>query len=76
MPVSDAVPPTGATQERGGATGNDDMGPPLRHESDDAAEIPEMRPWREAGWIFRDGDARAIERRVDRTSLRRPQRDG
>ncbi len=27
-----------------------------------AQGIPEMRPWREVGWIFRDGDAFAIER--------------
>ncbi len=32
--------------------------------------IPEIRPWREAGWIFKDGDALAIERRDDRTRTR------
>jgi hypothetical protein len=32
--------------------------------------IPEIRPWREAGWIFKDGDALAIERRGDRTRAR------
>ena len=32
--------------------------------------IPEIRPWREAGWIFRDGDALAIERRDHRTRVR------
>ncbi len=32
--------------------------------------IPEMRPWREVGWIFRNGDALAIERRGDRTRVR------
>ncbi len=32
--------------------------------------IPEIRPWREVGWIFRDGDAYAIERQGDRTRTR------
>jgi hypothetical protein len=28
--------------------------------------LREIRPWREVGWIFKDGDALAIERQVDR----------
>ncbi len=32
--------------------------------------IHEIRPWREVGWIFRDGDIFAIERRGDRTRTR------
>ncbi len=32
--------------------------------------IPEIRPWREVGWIFKDGDAVAIERQGDRTRVR------
>jgi hypothetical protein len=32
--------------------------------------IPEIRPWREVGWIFRDGDAVAIERQGDRIRTR------
>ncbi len=32
--------------------------------------IPEMRPWREVGWIFRDGGALAIERQGDRVRMR------
>ena len=32
--------------------------------------IPEIRPWREVGWIFRDGGAFAIERQGDRTRAR------
>ncbi len=32
-----------------------------------AETIREIRPWREAGWIFRDGDALAIERQGERT---------
>ena len=35
-----------------------------------AKSMPEMRPWREVGWIFRDGDALAIERRGDNTRVR------
>ncbi len=33
-------------------------------------EIPTLRPWREVGWIFRDGAVIAIERRGDRTRVR------
>jgi hypothetical protein len=33
-------------------------------------EIPTLRPWREVGWIFRDGDVIAIERQGDRTRVR------
>jgi hypothetical protein len=36
----------------------------------EAEPIPEARPWREAGWIFRDGCAVAIERQGDRTRAR------
>lgn len=32
--------------------------------------IPEIRPWREVGWIFRDGGALAIERQGDRIRAR------
>lgn len=38
--------------------------------AEQADAIPEIRPWCEAGWIFRDGDARAIERKDDRTEVR------
>ena len=31
--------------------------------------IPEMRPWRVVGWIFRDGDVLAMERQGDRTRV-------
>jgi hypothetical protein len=35
-----------------------------------------MRPWFEVGWIFRDGEALAIERRGDRTNVQSaPARD-
>ena len=37
---------------------------------EDADAIPEIRPWCEAGWIFRDGDARAIERQGDSSKVR------
>jgi hypothetical protein len=39
-------------------------------ESEHGEAIPEIRPWREAGWIFRDGDALAIERQDDRIRTR------
>ena len=35
-----------------------------------ADHLPEIRAWREVGWIFRDGDAIAIERRGDSTRVR------
>jgi len=38
--------------------------------AEQADVIPEIRPWREAGWIFKDGDALAIERQGDRTRHR------
>jgi hypothetical protein len=54
-----------------------DQGERRRAEREEA--IPEIRPWQQAGWIFRDGDARAIERRGDHTEVRaarsRDQRD-
>jgi hypothetical protein len=37
---------------------------------DQGESIPEMRPWREVGWIFKDGGALAIERRGDNTRAR------
>jgi hypothetical protein len=38
--------------------------------TDHAGAIPEIHPWREVGWIFRDGDTLAIERRGDNTRVR------
>lgn len=32
--------------------------------------LPDLRPWREVGWIFRDGGCVAIERRGDVTRAR------
>ncbi len=32
--------------------------------------LPDIRPWCEVGWIFKDGDALAIERQGDRTRKR------
>jgi hypothetical protein len=34
-------------------------------EDGSAQALPEFNPWRAAGWIFRDGDCIAIERRDD-----------
>ena len=41
-----------------------------RPSAEQAEPIPDMRPWREVGWIFRDGDALAIERQGKRTRVR------
>jgi hypothetical protein len=40
-----------------------------RPSGEDAEPIPDIRPWRESGWIFRDGDVQAVERRDDRTRV-------
>ena len=32
--------------------------------------LPDLKPWREAGWIFRDGGCVAIERHGDETRMR------
>jgi hypothetical protein len=51
--------------------GKGDMRTLVRRDSRSRVEtIPELRPWREVGWIFRDGDVLAIERRGDRTRVR------
>jgi hypothetical protein len=51
--------------------GNGDMRTLVRRDTKSRVEaIPELRPWREVGWIFRDGDVLAIERRGDRTRVR------
>jgi hypothetical protein len=34
------------------------------------SELPELKPWREVGWIFRDGGCIAIERKGDVTRAR------
>ncbi|HEX3333845.1 MAG TPA: hypothetical protein VHS57_05860 [Acidimicrobiales bacterium] len=35
-----------------------------------AEALPELTPWREVGWIFRDGGCVAIERQGDETRAR------
>jgi hypothetical protein len=35
-----------------------------------AESLPELKPWREVGWIFRDGDCIAIERQGEETRAR------
>jgi hypothetical protein len=40
-----------------------------RRTAEQTEAIPEIRPWCEVGWIFRDGDARAIERQDDRSKV-------
>ncbi len=34
------------------------------------AAVPELSPWREVGWIFRDGEVIAIERQGTQTRTR------
>jgi hypothetical protein len=35
-----------------------------------ADTIPDLKPWREVGWIFKDGEAVAIERQDHETRVR------
>ena len=35
-----------------------------------SAALPDLKPWRQAGWIFRDGDCVAIERQGDEPDRR------
>ena len=37
-----------------------------------AQPLPDLDPWREVGWIFRDGGCIAIERHGDETRSRVP----
>ncbi len=50
-----------------------------RTDAEHAEALPEIRPWREVGWIFRDGDALAIERQdgraCERSARLAPRRD-
>jgi hypothetical protein len=41
-----------------------------RPSTEQAEPIPDARPWREVGWIFRDGGVLAIERQGTRTRVR------
>ena len=51
--------------------GDEEMRTRINRTSTEQAEpIPDVRPWREVGWIFRDGDALAIERQGTRTRVR------
>jgi hypothetical protein len=45
-------------------------GPTRAPDAERAEALPEIRPWREVGWIFKDGDALAIERQDDRVRER------
>ncbi len=42
-------------------------------ESENGAEdtLPQLNPWREVGWIFKDGEAIAIERSGDEARTRK-----
>jgi hypothetical protein len=35
------------------------------------AALPDLLPWREVGWIFRDGESIVIERQGDETRVRK-----
>jgi hypothetical protein len=37
---------------------------------EDRGNLPDLTPWREVGWIFRDGETIAIERQEERIRSR------
>jgi hypothetical protein len=41
----------------------DEHGDGEREAAEEGATLPDLRTWSQAGWIFRDGDCVAIERR-------------
>jgi hypothetical protein len=49
---------------------NDRIDEAAVHGPEHSEAIPEIRRWREVGWIFRDGDTLAIERQGDRIRTR------
>jgi hypothetical protein len=42
----------------------------LKQEVEEPSPVPDLNPWREVGWIFRDGEAVAIERLGDESRVR------
>jgi hypothetical protein len=54
----------------------DDMVSTHRHSTvartaERADALPDLKPWREVGWIFKDGEVVAIERQDDETRVRK-----
>jgi hypothetical protein len=43
----------------------DDQGDSEPTSGEEDAALPDLKPWSQAGWIFRDGDCVAIERQGD-----------
>jgi hypothetical protein len=43
----------------------DDQGDSEQARAEEDAALPDLKPWRQAGWIFRNGDCVAIERQGD-----------
>jgi hypothetical protein len=37
---------------------------------DEDERLPDLKPWREVGWIFKDGEAVVIEREADELRIR------
>ena len=46
------------------------MTAPVEEGSEREAPVPELRPWCEVGWIFKNGDAVAVERQGDGLRVR------
>jgi hypothetical protein len=46
------------------------MTAPGEEDSEREAPVPELRPWCEVGWIFKNGDAVAVERQGEELRAR------
>jgi hypothetical protein len=53
--------------------GNDLVVASAEEGSEREAPVPELRPWCEVGWIFKNGDAVAVERQGEPLRSRPPQ---
>jgi hypothetical protein len=42
-----------------------------RSTSERSDAVADLKPWREVGWIFKDGEVVAIERHEDETRMRK-----
>ncbi len=52
------------------ATGTETGNAAAAVDVDDGRALPELAPWRQVGWFFRDGDSIAIERQGDELRTR------
>ena len=53
-----------------GEVGIDTESAAVESDGDGGRALPELAPWRQVGWIFRDGDSIAIERQGEELRTR------